>query len=194
MSLLNYRPQLRFSDITELELCRYEKWMDANNKSVTTISPYICCLRHIFNVAIAKKLIDSDLYPFGPEQYLIPTGRNIKKAVGIGDIQSIYEYQSPDANKMMYRDFWIFIYLSNGMNVKDLAMLKYENIDGQFIRFYRAKTVNTSRANPQLISVYCSKEIKQLIARWGNPDKNPDNYIFPILAIGQDTHDRRYKI
>jgi hypothetical protein len=184
MSLLDYRPNLYFADITELELYRYEKWMESKGNSVTTISLYIRCLRHIFNVAIAKKLIDRDLYPFGPEKYLIPTGRNIKKAVGIDDIQRIYEYQSPDANKMMYRDFWIFIYLSNGMNVKDLAMLKYENIDGQFIRFYRAKTVNTSRANPQLISVYCSEEIKQLITQWGNPEKNPGNYIFPVRWPG----------
>jgi len=181
MSLLEYRPQLRFSDITELELYRYEKWMEAKGNSVTTISLYIRCLRHIFNVAIAKKLIDRDLYPFGPEKYLIPAGRNIKKAITIDDIQRIYEYQSEDYNKMMYRDFWLFIYLANGMNVKDLAMPKYENIDGRFIRFLRAKTANTSRTNPQLISVYCSEEIQQLIARWGNPDKNLANYIFPLV-------------
>jgi integrase/recombinase XerD len=194
MSLLEYRPQLRFSDITELELYRYEKWMEAKGNSVTTISLYIRCLRHIFNVAIAKKLIDRDLYPFGPEKYLIPAGRNIKKAITIDDIQRIYEYQSGDCNKMMYRDFWLFIYLANGMNVKDLTMLKYENIDGRFIRFLRAKTANTSRTNPQLISVYCSEEIQQLIARWGNPDKSPANYIFPILTIGQDAYERRHKI
>ncbi len=194
MSLLDYRQNLYFADITELELYRYEKWMESKGNSITTISLYIRCLRHIFNVGIAKKLIDRDLYPFGPEKYLIPTGRNIKKAVGIDDIQRIYEYHSPDANKIMYRDFWILIYLSNGMNVKDLAMLKYENIDGRFIRFLRAKTANTSRTNPQLISVYCSEEVQQLIARWGNPDKSPANYIFPILAIGQDAYERRHKI
>lgn len=194
MSLLDFRPNLYFSEITELELYRYEKWMESKGNSITTISLYIRCLRHIFNVAISKKLIDRDIYPFGPEKYVIPAGRNIKKAVGIDDIQRIYEYYSPDSNKMMYRDFWIFIYLSHGMNVKDLAMLKYHNIDGQFIRFYRAKTVNTSRANPQLISVYCSEEINQLITRWGNSDKNPGNYIFPILSVGQDAHEQRYKI
>jgi integrase/recombinase XerD len=111
MSLLDYRPNLYFTDITELEFYRYEKWMESKCNSVTTISLYIRCLRHIFNVAIAKKLIDRDLYPFGPEKYLIPTGRNINKAVGIDDIQRIYEYQSADANKMMYRDFLDF-YLS----------------------------------------------------------------------------------
>jgi len=194
MSLLDYRSELRFSDITELELYRYEKWMDSKGNSITTISLYIRCLRHIFNVAIAKKLIDGDLYPFGPEKYLIPTGRNIKKAVNIDDIQRIYEYQSADSTKMMYRDFWVFIYLGNGMNVKDLAMLKYENIDGRFIRFLRAKTANTARTNPQIISVYCSEEVQQLIARWGNSDKSPVNYIFPILTIGLDAYERRHKI
>ncbi len=193
-SLLEYRPQLRFLDITELELYRYEKWMEGKDRSVTTISMYLRCLRHIFNVAIAKRVIDRDLYPFGPEKYLIPTGRNVKKAISIEDIQRIYEYQSKDRTKMMCRDFWFFIYLGNGMNVKDLAMLKYENIDGRFIRFYRAKTVNTSRANPQLISVYCSEEIQLLIERWANSDKSPANYIFPILDKGQDAYERRYKI
>jgi integrase/recombinase XerD len=194
MSLLDYRPELRFSDISELELYRYEKWMESKGNSITTISLYIRCLRHIFNVAIAKKLINRDLYPFGPDKYLIPTGRNIKKAVSIEDIERIYEYQSEDRIKMMCRDFWLFIYLCNGMNVKDLAMSKYENIDGRFIRFLRAKTANTSRTNPQLISVYCSEEVQQLIARWGNSDRSPANYIFPILTIGQDAYERRHKI
>lgn len=81
------------------------KWMESKGNSITTISLYIRCLRHIFNVGIARKLIDRDLYPFGPEKYLIPAGRNVKKAVGIDDIQRIYEYQSPDSNKMMYLDF-----------------------------------------------------------------------------------------
>jgi hypothetical protein len=138
-SLLDYFPQLRFSDITELELHRYEKWMKEKDNSITTTSLYLRCLRRIFNIAIAKKLIDRDLYPFGPEKYIIPIGRNIKKAVPIDDIQRIYEYQSLDANKIMCRDFWFFIYLANGMNVKDVAMLKLTrsstlagNVNGDF--------------------------------------------------------------
>ena len=95
-------PQFIFRRYNDLGLYRYEKWMESKGNSVTTISLYIRCLRHIFNVAIAKKLIDRDLYPFGPDKYLIPTGRNIKKVVSIDDIQRIYEYQFPDSIKMMY--------------------------------------------------------------------------------------------
>ena len=82
-SLLDYLPQLRFADITELELHRYEQWMKKKDNSITTTSLYLRCLRRIFNIAIAKKLIDRDLYPFGQEKYIIPIGRNIKKAVPI---------------------------------------------------------------------------------------------------------------
>jgi integrase/recombinase XerD len=193
-SLLDFWEQPRFSDITDIELYKYEKWMESKGKSITTISMYIRSLRNIFKVAIAKKVIDPDIYPFGPEKYLIPVGRNIKKAVGIEDIQRIYEYQSPDNNKLMYRDFWLLIYLCNGLNVKDLALLKYKNIDGQFIRFSRAKTANTTRSNPQAISVYCSEEVKTLIERWGNSDKDSENYIFPILTGNLGAPEIRYKI
>lgn len=193
-SMLDFQERPRFSDITELELYKYEKWMESRGKSITTISMYIRCLRHIFKVAIAKKIIDPDLYPFGPEKYVIPVGRNIKKAVSIEDIQRIYEYQSPDETKMKYRDFWLLIYLCNGLNVKDLALLKYRNIDGQFIRFSRAKTAYSTRSNPQAIAVYCSEEVKTLIERWGNADKDPENYIFPILTGNPTASEVRYKI
>jgi len=193
-SLLDYFPQLRFSDITELELHRYEKWMKEKDNSITTTSLYLRCLKRIFNLAINKKLIDRDLYPFGSERYVIPIGRNIKKAVPIDDIQRIYEYQSSDANKIMYRDFWLFIYLANGMNVKDVAMLKFKDIDGKFIRYIRSKTANTTRSNPQIISVYCSEDLQSIIERRGNADKSADNYIFPILANGMDGYDKRHKI
>jgi len=188
-SLLDYLPQLRFSDITDLELHRYESWMKEKDNSITTTSIYLRCLRHIFNIAIAKKLIDRDLYPFGPEKYIIPTGVNIKKAVPIGDIERIYLYQSSDSTKLMYRDYWLFIYLANSLNVKDMAMLQYKNIDGKSMRFIWSKTANTTRSNPQIISVHCSTELQSIIARWGNPDNSPDNYIFPVLSSGMDGYD-----
>jgi len=193
-SLIDYLPQLRFADITDLELHRYETWMTQKGNSITTASIYLRCLRHIFNMAIAKKLIDRDLYPFGPEKYIIPTGMNIKKAVPIGDIERIYLYQSFDSNKLMCRDYWLFIYLVNGLNVKDMAMLQYKNIDGDYIRFIRSKTANTTRSNPQIIVAYCSQEIRAILQRWGNPDKSPDSYIFPVLSKGMDGYEKRHKI
>jgi hypothetical protein len=39
----------------------------------------------------------------------------------------------------MARDFWLFSYFGNGMNPKDIAMLKWKNLSGDYLSFERAK-------------------------------------------------------
>ena len=193
-SLLAYKPSLRFLDMTDLELYCYEKWMKSKGRSVTTISMYLRSFRKIYNLAIAKKVVSRDDYPFGPEAYVIPTALNIKKARPIEDIQRLYELRPVNKAKRMARDYWIFSYLGNGMNPKDIALLKYGAIQGDFIRFYRSKTIMTTRANPQLISVYMSDEIRSIIERQGNKDRSPDNYIFPIVTPRMDAYEQDRQI
>jgi integrase/recombinase XerD len=193
-SLLSYKPQLRFLDMTDLELLRYEKWMKSQGRSVTTISIYLRCFRKVYRTAIAKKVVSQDDYPFGSEGYTIPTALNVKKARPISDIQQLYEYRPASKALMMARDFWIFSYLGNGMNPKDIAMLTYGMIDGDFLRFYRAKTILTTRANPQQISVFLSEEVKAIIERQGNKDRSPANYIFPVVTPEMDAYEQDRQI
>ena len=47
-----------------------------------------------------------------------------------------------DADEVAF-DYWVFSFISNGMNFKDIALLKYGNINGDFIEFRRAKTKRT---------------------------------------------------
>ena len=47
-----------------------------------------------------------------------------------------------DADEVAF-DYWVFSFISNGMNFKDIAFLKYGNINGDFIEFRRAKTKRT---------------------------------------------------
>ena len=63
-------------------------------------------------------------------------------------------------------------------------MLKYKNIQEEYIVFERAKTERTSRSDPKPIVVYITGEIAAIIEELGNKDKRPDNYIFPILYEG----------
>lgn len=70
------------------------------------------------------------------------------------------------------------------MNPKDLALLKYKNIDGEYFTFERAKTELSTRSDPKPISVYINEDMKAIIERWGNTDKSPENYIFPVLEPG----------
>jgi len=70
------------------------------------------------------------------------------------------------------------------MNAKDIANLKYKNIDGDYFIFERAKTESSLRSDPRPIAVYITEDMKAIIDRWGNKDKSPNNYLFPILEHG----------
>ena len=194
MNLLAYKPQLRFADVTDIWLYKYEKDMKAAGRSVTTISIYLRCLRRIFNMVIAKRIIDRDLYPFGRDLYVIPAARKRKKALNMPQIQALFEYKTNDKVRWMCKDLWFFLYVANGMNVKDLCLLKFGKISGDFCRFIRAKTANAMRDCPQEITFFCDDFILGVIAQWGNTDQSPDNYIFPFLEPGMDGYAIRDKV
>ena len=183
-SLNKYSPGTRFADVTPEFLKGYEKWMLQSKNSVTTISIYLRALRTLFNSAIAEGLLTKDLYPFGKKKYEIPTGNNIKKALTLNDISKIY-YHKPTAGSYdaMARDHWLFMYLCNGINVKDMCLLKYKNIQADILEFERAKTTRTKR-NVEPIRVALSDDAKRIIKKWGNSPKDLDTYIFPVLKHG----------
>ena len=187
-SLDKFEAGAKFTDITPEFLRRYEKTVLSEGKSITTVGIYLRSLRTLFNNAINEGLLTKDLYPFKlgnvKGRYEIPTGNNIKKALSLSDIELIYNYQ-PEAGTMKERakDYWIFMYLCNGINVKDLCLLKYENIKGDVMEFVRAKTARTKR-KVEPIRVTITADVKAIIEKWGNADKAEKNYIFPVLEKG----------
>ncbi|AXE17962.1 site-specific integrase [Runella rosea] len=181
-SLQNFKKKLRFEDITPDFLNSYERWMLTNGKSSTTVGIYLRSLRTIFNQAIEKGLIGREKYPFKKSKYQIPAGQNIKKALTMNELKKIFEYEAlPDSMEAKAKDLWMFSYLCNGINIKDICRLKFSNLDGDRLVFYRAKTENTKKSNQKPIVVYLGADAKVIIAKWGIPDQLPNNYIFPIL-------------
>jgi integrase/recombinase XerD len=184
-SLRTFRGELHFEDITVEFLNDYENWMLEKGNSLTSVGIYLRALRSVFNEAIVDQSVSNELYPFGKRKYQIPSGRNTKKALQISDIKKIYEYEpNKDGSQEKARDFWLFSYLCNGINMKDIARLKYRDIEGDYLTFIRAKTERTTRSNPKPISIYLNHRAKEIINRWGNPASKPDKYIFPILQPG----------
>jgi integrase/recombinase XerD len=183
-SLLSFKENISLETITVDFLNDYELWMiKTKGASITTVGIYARALRAIFNEGIEQGLIPKEHYPFGKKKYQIPTGRNIKKALPMNDIGKLYHYE-PDASnegEAKAKDFWLFTYFGNGINMKDIALLKYKNIQGEYIVFERAKTHRTTRTNPRPITIFINSEMQQIISKWGNPQKSKEDYIFPIL-------------
>src|SRR4051812_27452930 len=92
------------------------------------------------------------------------------------------------------KDFWIFSYLCNGINFKDIDLVKVKSIDGEMIRFIRAKTENSTRESGMVVSCYINEHIKNIIDRWNSGNTGKDDYLFDILEKGDDLKAQKRKI
>lgn len=185
-SFKDFRGDVKISEVTSRYLKEFEGWMIVEKgNSKTTVGIYARSMRAVVNEAIELKLLARDDYPFGRRRYGIPTGRNIKKALDKPTLSKLYHSETTTESQQRARDFWFFSFYGNGMNVKDIIHLKYKNIQGEYLVFERAKTELTTRGGePIMISCYINEDMLNIIAKWGNKDKHPDNYIFPILSPG----------
>jgi integrase len=180
-SITEFKKNLTIYDITPEFLQSYENHMTKAGKSTSSIGIYMRQLRAIINQAIDNNMLSADKYPF--KKYQIPAGRNIKKALPSDDLQKLLDYTTTEAAKQKAIDFWIFSYLCNGINFTDIAHLKPENLDGNYINFYREKTKRTKKKDLRPIKVGLNPRVLEIINRQKNTD--PENpYLFPILEAG----------
>jgi integrase/recombinase XerD len=181
-SLKKFSPKLLFRDVTVQFLNDYENWLLSKGRSSTTVGIYLRPLRAVLNQAIEDGEFLRELYPFGKRRYQIPASKNIKKALSLEEIGRIVNFQTESGTWWeKARDMFVFSYFGNGINMKDILRLKYANIDGEFIRFTRAKTCRTNKANSIPIVFHLTAELEDIIKRIGNPISIPENYIFPVL-------------
>ena len=196
-------PKLKFADITAIKLKQFEHKMLADGKSITTVAIYVRCLRSLFNF----NNIPLNLQPFhrsnNKSGYKIPLVTNQKKALTVLQIASIYNYEVPavstntpfkqkEYSKQLQRakDYWIFMFLCNGMNINDLCNLTWQQINGNLITYHRQKTQGKSNTqNP--IQVSLKDEALEIIRRQGTPSVLPTAFVFPHYKQGQSTLDKK---
>jgi len=174
-------PSLKLADITPEFIKSFEISMRSKELSKTTISIYTRNLRTLFNEAIGRKIVSQELYPFGKNKYSPPTSKNIKKALQVEDIGKIFSYKPASEIEAWSRDMWLFAYLGNGLNVKDIALLKYKNLVNGEIHFFRAKTKSSNKDNKP-IQIILITELKAIIEKWGKLPKQGDQYIFEMIT------------
>ncbi len=182
-SLRKFKSHLLIEDISISFLQDYEKYMLQDNRAKATIGIYLRCLRTVLNIAIEEKLLSKENYPFGSRKYKIPTSQNIKKALDLPSIKKIFEYDVWDNTNMgMARDFWIFSYLCNGINIMDVANLKWKDLNTDTIIFERQKTKNSNRNSNSKIVALRNDKINTIIKKWGNKNLEVENFVFNIIT------------
>lgn len=181
VKLFTKKANLTFSEITPTWLNGYENFMISEGKSITTISMYLRSLKSVFNAAIADKAINPDLYPFGRRKYTIPAPKGTKRALSREQLKTLWEAEPKTPEQEFAKDFFFFSYQTNGLNVKDICLLKYKNISGDQLTIYRQKTKNTDRGQSP-ISIFLIEPAKEIIIKYGNQPPLADSLIFPFIS------------
>jgi integrase/recombinase XerD len=187
-SLQKFAPKILIHDLDPIFLKRYHTFLEQEGKSHSTIGIYMRSLRAVYNYAISKRLIaKGEDYPFVRGKYTIPGSSNIKKALTKEEIRLLFEYETiPGTFVDRAKDFWLLSYFCNGINFKDIALLKWKNVDGDMLRFVRQKTKRSSQGNPKIISCYLNENVKAIIEKWSDGPRRSDDFIFDIVEP-QDT-------
>jgi integrase len=184
----DFKTKLSFDDVTPDFLESYEKQMLKDGKSMAYIAINLRCLRSIYNQAIIKGLVKQENYPF--KEFKIKKGINTKKALTIEQLKLLITYKAKTDAQQRALDFWLLSFYANGINMIDICRLQWKNIINNRIVFKRKKT-DHSTISPKIIQLDIIPEIQQIIDKYGNINKQPENYIFNILEHGIDAQRER---
>lgn len=184
----NKHLDLPFSDIDIIWLKRYEAWLRKKKLAENTIGIRFRTLRRIYNIALEKKIVKQELYPFKAFGVARLHQETLKRAIKKDDVYKIFNY--PTEKKGYYYqlaiDLFKFSYFMAGINFADMAYLTKKNImDGQLV-YYRRKT-------KKLIKLPLQKEAIEVLNKYSNSP-----YLFPIFSsfhkTVQQQKNRRHKV
>lgn len=195
-SLIKFHPtKLRFEEINGKFLSDFEVFLHSTGNQSNSIATKFSVLKAIYNKAITDKIFLCKENPF----VLYKVGKHWtqtrKRAVHKEDIQRLMQAEPP-VTRSPYtefaRDIFLFSYFSAGINFKDIATLRYNDIEEDRIFYRRHKTgkAMTCRLHPQA---------KEIIAKYTRSEVIQEDYIFPILdrqihRTEQQIHNRVHKV
>ena len=169
-----------FSDIDQQWLKGYEMFLIRSGKKENTVGIRFRSLRVLYNKAVSEKIVKPEYYPFDNFKVGKFHEQTMKRAISKEDIKRIIEldlrtvttYHSPYLS--LGRDLFLFSYLSCGINLTDMARIRYSDIFDGRLSYHRQKT-------GKLISFLLQPMALDIIEKYRKPDAAPNDYIFPIL-------------
>lgn len=184
--------KIPFDAITVDWLRRYERFLLKEEKAAASISMHFRTIRAIMNDAKRAGIIKDSQYPFGKGRFEIQDGEGRKMALTLEQIGKIARYEDGSETTEKYRDYWLFLYLCNGINMADFVKLRYRDIVDGEICFIRQKTEHTTKTRKEIQAVI-SEPMQAIIDRWGNRDRQPDSFIFPVLSGTETALEQKHK-
>ena len=168
----------RFEQIDIQYLQDFEAFLIRKGNTSNSIATKFSVLRAVYNKAVKHKVFAETENPF--KQYNVgrfwkPTR---KRAITKEDVQRIQSLELPVSTEVysiaFARDIFLFSYCVAGINFKDIATLRYGDIQNGRIYYQRHKT--GKELNSPILP-----QTSEILERYSKPDASSDDYIFPIL-------------
>ncbi|HIZ86531.1 MAG TPA: site-specific integrase [Candidatus Coprenecus stercoravium] len=168
----------RFEQVDLQYLQDFEAFLIRKGNTSNSIATKFSVLRAVYNKAVKHKVFAETENPF--KQYNVgrfwkPTR---KRAITKEDVQRIQSLELPASTEVystaFARDIFLFSYCVAGINFKDIATLRYGDIQNGRIYYQRHKT--GKELNSPILP-----QTKKIMDRYSKPDASSDDYIFPIL-------------
>lgn len=185
----NKHLDLPFSDIDMIWLKRYEAWLRKKKLAENTIGIRFRTLRRIYNIALEKKIVKQESYPFKAFGVARLHQETPKRAIKKDDVYKIFNYptEKKDYYYSLAIDLFKFSYFMGGINFADMAYLTSKNIMDSQLVYYRKKT-------KKLISLPLQQEALEILKKYSSSSP----YLFPIFSsfhkTEQQKKNRRHKV
>ncbi len=176
-----------------------DKWKNGLKKddiSNTTLGFFFRAARAVINDAIKNGKLNKNQYPFGKGKVEIKKGRHrTEQFLTVKEIKKLVSFRAPEGHwhrsyeEIVYQaiNLWLFSYLGNGLNMADIAQLKYDDhyfySDGTEFRFIRQKTADTTDEDVEVIIPVIPK-LRAIVDQYGAKSE-PGAYVFPQILNGE---------
>ncbi|GAB4512629.1 site-specific integrase [Maribacter litopenaei] len=163
--------QINYAFVKKLETNHY-----ASGNTAGGLSVYLRTLRSVYKKAIKHGIAKENHNPFN--DYSIKNGTPKRQFLNREQLQTLKEVSIEEPHLAKARDLYMASFYLRGMNWMDMALLRGDNVQGDFerITYIRAKTKN------KLFSIKITPALKQMLLDYNKGKIQKDDYIFPILT------------
>lgn len=164
---------LNFLDITPTFLNKYEVFLRSRGGTDGGIGVRMRAIRALYNMAIGRKLVKREHYPFMAYKVSKLKGKGNKRALDIGEVQRIVDMDIEEHPHLRdSRNYFIFSFYTRGMNFADMMHLKWDDVSGDSIFYTRSKT----KAN---FIIKVLPPVREILDHY--TQKAFNSHVFPIL-------------
>lgn len=168
-----YRPNLNILEVNANFISKFVRDRLDSGITLSAVNSNLRDLRRVVNYFCTEDPIlpSNYKYPFGKGGYSIQNFFPRKLVMSNDEIKSVIELDEFDSPEQEYaRDIWVMLYRCNGINFVDLFRMRWDNIKGDYLIFFRKKTETTRKNNVKEIVVPITTDLKKLIEKIGVKD------------------------